>query len=78
MIMFRTVLGIIGGIVAIKLSRNKKYTDIVAFIIGFIFPIIGNCIIYYSKDIIQNSNQESSQEDKQLEELIQKLNEKNN
>lgn len=77
MIMFRIVLGIIGGIIAIKLSKNKKYTDIVAFIIGFLFPIIGNSIIYYSKDAIRNNIQETSEEEKQLEELIQKLSQEN-
>lgn len=70
-IYFRIILGIIGGFLAIKLAKTKKYTQGIAFLIGFIFPILGNGIIYYSKDI--KKVDENNEEDKELEMLIQNL-----
>ena len=67
---FRIFLGILGGIIAIKLSKNKKFSELTAFILGFIFPILGNLIIYYSKDYIKKDDNDK---DEELEKLINKI-----
>ena len=74
LIVFRILIGIAGGLIAVKLSKNKKYEETIAFIIGFLFPFIGNAIIYYSKDNKEEHTEEKTKEDKALEILIDRLN----
>ena len=74
LIVFRILIGIAGGLIAVKLSKNKKYEETIAFIIGFLFPFIGNAIIYYSKDKKEEDTEEKTKEDKALEILIDRLN----
>lgn len=64
------IVHIISGVISAKISKKKKYTTLKAFIIGFLFSLLGVAIVYYSKD---KKEEYDKREDDELNNLINKI-----
>ena len=64
------VVHIISGVLSVKISKKKNYTILKAFIIGFLFSLLGVAIVYYSKD---KKEEYDKSEDDEFNNLINKI-----
>lgn len=60
-IVFRIVIGVLFGMLAVKFSKNKNYEESTAFLLGFLLPYLGPAIVYFSKDKVVESHDEEDE-----------------
>lgn len=72
-IILRIILGITMGVICMDISKRKKYNKVIAFLLGFILPILGTGILIASKDIPREKNEEEKKQDKIEEDELNSL-----